>query len=806
MFSNFIKITLRNLLKYKAYSFINIAGLAIGIACCILILLFVRDELSYDKFQRNYDHIYRAYLDARIGNNEHFAAVTPEPMAEALVRDFPQVKAAVKLNGFGNPVLRYQDKVFSEARYFWTDSTIFDVFTIEFIKGDAQNALNQPNTLVITEQTAEKYFGDDDPLGKVINYDNRIDLLVTGVVKAFPANAHFHFDFLGSLVGQTGSEQFWFRNNYYTYFVLRDGVDPKAFESLMNDKFIEYSSPEIEAATGLSMAENIEQGFRYRFSLQPLADIHLKSHLEFEIEPNSDIAYVYSFAVIAVGILLIAMINFMNLTTAKSAGRAKEVGIRKTLGSSFNQLIRQFLAESVVISFLAVALAVGLVYLLLPLFNEIAQKEFTAGFLANPGVIFSLILLSVLIGILAGSYPAFFLASFKPVAVLSGKFKLGARGAFLRSGLVVFQFALSIILIAGTLIVYSQLQYIQSKNLGYNKAQVLILHKTDHLGAGLAGFMDELKANPDIIHASNSGHVIGSSFGSYTFRMKDQPEQAPILLWLTFTDVDFANTYQFKFKEGRYYSTDRATDSTAIVVNEAALKVFGIKGDPVGQEVVFVGGDYNDRAVRIIGVIEDFHFESFHSKIKPVALKLWGAGDFGSYVSVRIAADQMPETIEYIREKWLRYAGQQAFEYTFLDEDFTKIHAAEQRTGKLFTTFSILAILVACLGLFGLAAYTAAQRTKEIGIRKVLGASVTSILILLSKEFTKWVIISNLIAWPAAYFLMNQWLQDFHYRIDIGIWVFITAGVVSLAVAIITVSSQAIKAAVRNPVKSIGYE
>ncbi len=496
----------------------------------------------------------------------------------------------------------------------------------------------------------------------------------------------------------------------------------------------------------------------------------------------------------------------MNLSTAKSSGRAKEVGIRKTLGSSFNQLIRQFLSESVIMSFIAVSLAVATVYLLLPLFNEIAQKELSLNAFANPIIILSLALLSVFIGILAGSYPAFFLASFRPIAVLSGKLKRGSKGSNLRSALVIFQFSISIILIAGTMVVYNQLQYIQNKNLGYNKEQVLIVHKTGDLGARVSSFVDELKSSPDIINASNSGHVIGSSFGSYTFRMKDQPDQAPILMWLTFADTDFADTYQFKIKEGRYFSEDRVTDSTAIVVNEATIKTMGIKGDPIGQEITFVGGVYNEHAARIIGVVEDFHFESFHTEIKPLVLNLWRAGQYGGYVSVRIAANNIPQTIDFMKEKWLEYAGQQAFEYTFLDEDFAEIHANEQRTGKLFTTFSILAIFVACLGLLGLAAYTAEQRTKEIGIRKTLGASVTSILVLLSKEFTKWVVVSNLIAWPVAYYLMNNWLQDFHYRIDIGAWVFVIAGLAALSIAIITVSTQALKAAVSDPVKSLKYE
>ena len=453
MLKNFIKITVRNLLKYKTYSFINIAGLAIGIACCILILLFVNDELSYDKFHNKFENIYRVALDSRIGNNEFKGAVTCAPMAEALVRDFPQVKASAKFTNFGFPVLRYGDKVYSEEKMFWCDSTIFDVLTFEFVKGEAKTALNSPNSIVLTERMAEKYFGDEDPMGKLINSDRRVDLLVTGVVKEFPENSHFHFDFLGTLTGrQRGDDQIWLSNNYFTYFVLQEGIDYKEFESQMNKKFLEYIGPQIMQFTGVPYEEHLKQGLRYQYLLQPLGDIHLKSNLENEIEPNSNITYVYIFSIIALGILLIAIVNFMNLSTAKSSGRAKEVGIRKTLGSSFNQLIKQFLSESIIMSFIAVGLSVVFVYLLLPLFNGIAQKELSLNLFTNPIVILSLILLSIFVGILAGSYPAFFLASFRPVAVLSGKLKKGSKGSFLRSGLVIFQFTISIILIIGTII------------------------------------------------------------------------------------------------------------------------------------------------------------------------------------------------------------------------------------------------------------------------------------------------------------------------------------------------------------------
>lgn len=808
MIKNFFKIALRNLLKYKAYSFINIAGLAIGIACCLLILLFVNDELSYDKFHKNSENIYRVTLDSRIGNNDFKGAVSPAPMSEALVKDFPQVKASARMRNFGFPVFRYEDKVYSEEKVFWCDSTIFDVLTFEFVKGDPKTALNKPNSLVLTEKMAKKYFGDEDPMGKSINSDNRVDNIVTGVVKEYPENSHFHFDFLGTLAGsQRGDDQIWLSNNYYTYFVLRDGVDPKKFEDQINKKFLEYIGPQILQITGLSVEEHFKQGLRYHYKLQHITDIHLNSHLENEIEPNSNISYVYIFSLIALGILFIAVINFMNLSTARSSGRAKEVGIRKTLGSTFKQLIKQFLSESIIMSFIAVVLSIGIVYALLPFFNEIAQKHLALNLFSNPILIPGLILLSIVIGVLAGSYPAFFLASFKPVAVLSGKIKRGTKGSFLRSGLVIFQFSVSIILIVGTIIIYNQLQYIQNKNLGFNKDQVLIVHKTDDIGARVGNFIDEIKSNPNVINASNSSNVMGLTFNNTAFRMADQPDQSPILIWNVRADVNFADTYQIKMAEGRYFDENRVTDSTGFVVNEAAVRTLGIKGNPVGQEIFRYGGNNGSGEVsKIIGVVKDFNFESLHNEIRPLVLGLWRAGGFGRYVSVRIAPENIQSTIDFIEKKWLSFAGQQAFEYTFFDEDFARIYINEQRTGKLFTSFAVLAILIACLGLLGLAAYTAEQRTKEIGIRKTLGASVISILILLSKEFTKWIIVANLIAWPIAYYVMEKWLQDFYYRTEIGVWIFAASGIAALLIAIITVSSQAVKAALTNPVDSLKYE
>lgn len=802
MLKNYFKVAFRNLKLNKSYSFINIFGLAIGMASCILIILFVSDELNYDRFHKNYSNIFRANLDSRIGNNELKAAVTPAPMANALLEDFPQVIAATKFSGFGSYQLKYCDKVYTEENYYWTDSSIFEVFTFEFLNGDPKTALSSPNSIVVTEKMAKKYFGNEEPIGKILTNDNT-DLLVTAVVKEFPSNSHFHFDFLSSFVGQIEENNFWFQNSFYTYFVLQEGIDPAEFETMMNKKFVEYSYPEIAQATGIPMEKNLSQGFMYQFKIQPLADIHLKSHVDYELEANSNITYVYSFLIIAIGVFLIGIVNFMNLSTAKSAKRAKEVGIRKTLGSSLKQLVNQFLSESILMSFLAFILALFIVYLTIPIFNELSHKDFSINLFFNPYVILTLGFSSIIIGVFAGSYPSFVLSSYKPVDVVNGVSKEVNKKSYLRNGLVVFQFFISVVLIAVTLIVYDQLDYMQSRNLGFNKEQIIVLDEVDNLEQNLNVFLEEIKSNSNILAVSNSNNIMGRSLSSYTFRMANQPEQAPLLIWTLFTDDELMNTYQFKLTVGRFFENERGSDSIAIILNESALKTFGIVGDPLGQQVVWIGGRFNAQKARIIGVIKDFHFESFHTEIGPLVLSLQKKDEIGRFVSIKVSGNNINETIDFIKSKWDRFSGQQPFQFSFFDKDFEKIHKNEQRTAKLFTVFSLLAIFVACLGLLGLAAFTSEQRTKEIGIRKVLGATSGSIVYWLIRDFTKWVITANLMAWPVAFILMSNWLNSFHYRIDIGITSFIISGLLSTAIAVITVSTQVLKASLNNPVDSI---
>lgn len=805
MFINYIKVAIRNIMKNKVYSFINILGLAVGIACCIAILLFVRDELSYDKFNINGNEIYRLCINVKVGNTEAHSPKSPPPMGAALLHDLPEVLGFTRIRNFGYPVLRYKDKTFSEERFFDVDSTFFDIFTVKFLEGDPKVALTQPNNVVITESMAKKYFGNEDPMGKILNADRNTDWIVSGVVQDVPKNSHFHYDFLGSLTSSADSRSTsWLSNNYYTYLLLRKGTNAEAFQKKINSEILKYISPQISAITGATLNQLRKQGDKYEFFIQPLYSIHLFSHLDYEIESNSDISYVYIFSIIAAVILLIACINFVNLETARSEKRAKEVGIRKTLGSNRSQIIGQFIAEAVLMSMLAVLLAVVLDEIFLPLFNNIAGKEMSSGIFENIYSIPLLIIFAIFVGIMAGSYPAFYLSSFQPVKVLKSELRRGNRKSVLRSGLVIFQFAVSIALFIGTFIINNQLKFIQTKNLGFNKEQVIIISKTDDLGGQIQSFEKRLLTNPDVLKVSNSSAIPGNQGGDSGCSLKDTPGSQLQDARIMTCDENFAGTYKLKMKQGRFFSDEHPSDTAAIVVNEALSKAFGVK-NIVGKYLVFPG-DVQTFTYQIIGVVKNFNYESLHKEIRPLVIRLYSDKGFGQFVSVRIAPNNYKSTISFLEATWKKYAGNEAFEYNFLDKDLANLYLNEQRTSNIATIFSVLAIFIACLGLLGLAAFVTEQRTKEIGIRKSLGASVPEIVILLSKEFTKWVLIANAIAWPLAYFIMNNWLRNFAYRITLTPWVFLVSGILALLIALLTVSIHAIRAATANPILSLRYE
>jgi putative ABC transport system permease protein len=807
MLKNYIKIALRNFLKHKGFSFINIFGLAIGVACCVLIVLYVLDEVSYDRYHEKADQIYRVGIRGFVNNSLFHGVVTCAPMAQTLVDEFPEVTSATRLQSPGFPVFRYEDKVFSEERVFWVDQAFFDVFTVPFIKGNPKTALDQPNTIVLTRSMALKYFGDEDPIGKNLNADNRRDYLVTGVVKDVPRNSHFHYDFLASLITYEDSRSpIWVSNNYYTYVVLQEGTSSEAFEAKLDELVKKYVGPQIEKALSITLEQFFASGGKWDYFIQPLTGIHLHSHLDYELEPNGDIAYVYIFSIIAIGILLVACINFVNLATARAANRAREVGIRKTVGSNRGQLIQQFLSETTIMSFFAVLLALLAIQVLLPLFNIITGKELAVPYIQNVLTIPLLLGLVLFIGILAGTYPAFFLASFDPVLVLKTKMSGRSKKSNIRNVLVVFQFTVSIVLIVGTIIVSRQLRYIQNRKLGFNKEQVVIVKKTDDIGNQIPAFRQELLKNPKVLNATNTNNLIGNEFGNSAYKLAGTTGEETHLLWTYRTDPYFVETYQIEMADGRYYKEDRQADKQSAVINEAAVKDLGLT-DPVGKQIVAIGPT-PDRSLTftIIGVMKNFHFKSLHHQINPLIVHLYGPEGRGRYVSVRIHSENIRETMTFIENSWRKFASNQAFEYEFFDDHFARIYQAEERTGQIFFSFSLLAIIIASLGLFGLAAFVAEQRTKEIGIRKVLGATESGIVFLLSRQFAKWVVLSNLFAWPIAYYFMQKWLQRFAYQTSISAWYFLFAFIVVLFVALLTVCYQTVKAARCNPVELLRYE
>jgi len=805
MFKNYLLVAFRNMRRFKGYSFINIFGLSVGVACCILILLFVRDELSYDRFNEKAGRIYRIGLRAALNNNRMDGIASCAPLAGALVAEVPEVEAVTRVWSPGFPVFRYKEKVFSEERQFFVDSSFFEVFTVEFLAGDPKTALNKPNQIVMTESMARKYFDDENPLGKLINSDNQRDFLVTGVIKDVPANSHFHYDFLTSILSypRVINDDQWLSNNYHTYFVLRNPESAKVVEEKINEITRRNAEPVIQSALGLSWDRFLESGAEYHYYLQKLTDVHLRSQKEFEIEPNGNIGIVYIFSLVAIGIFGVACINFINLATARSATRAKEVAIRKTVGSDKRRLIEQFLTETLLLSALAVLIALVLVQLFLPVFNHLTVKSIHFNFIQNVRMV-PVYLASILIcGIAAGTYPAFYMASFEPVMVLKGEAVGFKRKSFLRSLLVVIQFSISAILIISTLIIYRQMQFTQRKDLGFDRQNVIVVEKTDDLGNRLSTFKNELLENPNIVSATNTNSLMGNDFGNNVYRMAGESGETNYLFWRLVVDEDFTRVFDVKVKEGRFFEKDRLADSLGVVLNESAAREMGIT-DPIGKQITFP--DPSSPKFTVIGVVRDFHFQSLQHPIRPMIIHKYNSRGAGRYLSVRVKDMGVPTTLQFIENSWRKSALNQAFEYEFFSDHFANVYLTERKSADILLIFSIIAIMIACLGLFGLAAFTTEQRTKEIGIRKTLGASVPGIIGLLLEKLTKWVIVANLIAWPVAWFVMQKWLQNFVYRTSLQIWIFIIAGVITLLTAFVTVSYQSIKAAVSNPVKALRYE
>jgi putative ABC transport system permease protein len=808
MIKNYIKTAFRSLQKNKGFTTINVLGLALGLATCLLIVFYVVDELSYDKYNVNSSRIYRVNEDLKLGDNKVQYAVCMAPLAQTLKNDFPDVENAVRLKKIGDMHVTKGTESILEDNALFADPSVFDVFTLPAIYGDEKTALAEPNTVVITEEMAKKYFGKLNVIGENLIIDGNLQkpIKVTAVIKNIPEQSHFHADFLVSMASNPeGHSTEWLRSDYNTYVLMRKGADYKRLEAQFPQFLRKYSGGQMQQELNMSYDTFEKNGSFFRLNMMPLTDIHLHSNLTGELGTNGNVEYVYIFSAIAIFILLIACVNFMNLSTARSANRAREVGVRKVLGSARKHLMFQFLAESTMVTFIAVIIALVVAMLALPVFNHFAGKSIIVNSHTLIWLAPSALIAILLIGFLAGLYPAFFLSAFNPMQVLKGKISAGFKGGALRSFLVVLQFSISIFLIIGTLVIYNQLHYIQNRDLGYNRNQVLIIQHAFELGDHAKTFKQEIKQLPGVTNATLSGYLpVKSTRGTgifYKEAVADPKKSLFPQIWSI--DEDYISTLAMKIKSGRDFSAQMPSDSNAIVINETAAKFLGFT-DPVNKVVYRSSGGPNPtyKPYTIIGMVKDFNFSSLRDNISPVVMQL---NTDNSSLSIKVNTANMPALLSQIENKWKGFTPAH-FQYSFMDQDFDAMYRSEQRIGTIFIAFTTLAIVIACLGLFGLAAYAAEQRTKEIGIRKVLGASIATIAGMLSLDFIKLVCISILIASPIAWYLMQKWLQDFAYRIGIAWWVFAIAGVAALFIAFITISFQSIKAAVANPVNSLRSE
>ncbi|MDX1619175.1 MAG: ABC transporter permease, partial [Balneolaceae bacterium] len=768
MLTNYIKVAFRNILKKKYYSFLNLLGLSIGITAGILIIIYVQDELSYDTFHPDVEHKYVMGLNGKIGNQEVTGIFTPPPLADAVVGEIPGVVSSTRTYSAGQIVMRHDNRAFTEMDVFWADSNFYDFFGYRLLRGDAETALEGPHKAVITESTAKKYFGTEDPIGQTLIVGNdKTSFEVTGVNADTPHNSHFQFDILLSFssIDYSRSTQ-WLSNSLNTYIELHPDSDPSQVEAQFGDLIRKYVGPELQQFLGITMEQMREAGGKYGYFAIPILDLHLKApNVQTSFEPPGDITYVYIFSAIGVFLIIIACVNFMNLSTASAAGRAKEVGLRKTLGSDRTSMMIQFLVESILYVVLATLLSLLFLYLILPWFNQLSGKELTLQIFTEPWFLASLVALIAGVGLLAGSYPAFYLTAFNPVEVLKGNVSRGAKSGGFRRTLVVGQFFISIALIACTILVNKQLQYMQNKNLGFKKDNSIVLTNTSRLGNSRDAFKEELMSDSRVVAASYSNFTIPGTNNVTVFKRPNRDRD--YLMALYYADYDHREALGFAMAEGRYFSRDFPTDTSGVVINQAAVQEMGFE-EPLGREIIYPGDD--NTAYEVIGVMEDFNFESLRNEIMPLAIL---HTETANEMIVRLQAVNPQEAVSMIENTWDRYSGGEPVDYSFLDQDFDQLFRQERRLGRVFTAFTIIAIFIACLGLLGLSAYMAEQRTQEIGIRKVLGASITSILSLLSTEFLKLVGIAFLLAVPIAWYFIHNWLQNFAYRIEVGPMVFV---------------------------------
>jgi putative ABC transport system permease protein len=808
MYKNYFTIAWRTFLKSKGYSFINIVGLAVGLSACLLIGLYVKHELSYDRFHEKAARVYRVNMELKFGDNHLDLAVANPLFGETAKNEIQEVEQTTRLQWYGSFLVKKGNENIREGNIGWADSTLFDVFSLPMIWGNPKTALTEPNSIVVTESVARKYFDRTDVVGETLTINNTQSRKITGVIKDIPSNMHFQFtSFVPIVEREDARDGTWAGSqNWNTYLLLKEGANADEVVPLLNKMLDRYLGPQLKQVIGKTLHEFNSEGNFFKASLTALPDIHLQPGKIGELYGSGNVQYVYIFSAIAACILFIAIINFMNLATARSANRAREVGMRKVMGSLKGALIGQFITESVLTCAAAMLFAVAITVTIFPFFNELTGKPLDPSILLTPPVIAGLVILTVLVGVLSGSYPAFYLSAFQPASVLKGSQGTGGKRSVFRNVLVVFQFAASVLLIAGTLIVFRQLQYIQQKDVGYNREQLLIINNIDKLGNRTEALRTSLLQVRGVEKTTVTRYLpvnfSRNNDSFFTSRSLDTKDMISMQKWMV--DEDYLETMGMRLLEGRNFSKNIATDTASMILNEAAAKFLGNRD--ILEKKLYGIVDEKTKTIkefRVIGIVKDFNFSSLREHVKPLAFT-FGSKDGG--MTVRLQGSDIARTVSAIEDTWKSVASDLPFEYSFMDADFDLLYKGERQSGKLITYFASLSILISCLGLFGLATFMAEQRTKEIGIRKVMGASVPGITALLSKDFLKLVLIAVAIAIPVAWYFTDKWLQEFAYHINLEWWIFAVASVLALVIALMTVSVQAIKAAVQNPVNSLRSE
>lgn len=802
MIKNYIKTALRNISKNRISSFINISGLALGITSFIIIGVYVYNELSFDEYHSKSERIFRAGLSLNLNGITYNEASLQFPASKIFADEYPEVKASVRIYKDQEfTLIKYGDKKFTEEKFFFADPNIFQVFDITNLKGDPVNALSDPNAIIISESTAQKYFGDSDPIGKILNYENQSDFKVAGVFRDIPINSHFHFDFLASLdymidywnntIGADGRHNNWYWNGAWTYLLFNSKEAADNFTGSM-PRFVKKYFP-----------DRYQKGSIF---LQPLTSIHLHSDLGNEIEANGNITEVYIFSTIAIFILFIACINFINLSIAQGSDRAKEIGVRKVLGAGKHELIAQIIGETIVSGMLAAAVSLILAELVLPYAQVIFGRELSLSTFNSFDKIFLLLILSTVVGVVSGIFPALYLSNLNPVKILKKTIRLNFSYEILRKGLVVLQFSVSIFLIIGMGMIFKQMNYIKNKDLGFDKESVLVIKGRPEINDKFDSFRNEILNTAGIMSITGTSDVPGRGSNGSRFVPEDGLKNRPLMLPLTYVDYDFLTTMKIKLKKGRDFSRLYSTDkTTGFILNRQAAKNLGWENDPVGKKLELFGPGTDEivKSGKVIGVIEDYNYESLHSDVKPLVLT------FNSnrwYYLIRMEKGNISERLAAVENIWNRFSPDWPFESFFLDKSMERLYQSDQRLSTIVNLFGILAVIIACLGLYGLASFAAKKRIKEIGIRKVLGASVPGIVKLLSSDFIKLVAVANIIAFPAAFYLIKNWLEEFAYRVNVDLLIFLYAAGITIVIALLTVIVQSVRAAFSNPVETLKYE